>query len=151
MEITPPTAHMVEATSSDLYGSLDIFSAFYALARFFAVHHSCSPWSGRIIDPIYGVRVFDLRFVDARDEVLPVNANHHYAGPTRVCGMIGGKDIAGYPVGAQPAPHTGEIWLAPFPQCNLMLPVKLHFDNEFSGPVNVFVTGISGCGPAGQF
>jgi hypothetical protein len=33
--------------------------------------------------------------------------------------------------------------LAPFPQCNLMLPVKLHFDNEFSGPVNVFVTGIS--------
>jgi hypothetical protein len=73
-----------KASPTDLQGSSDKISAFYALARFFPVHGSCSPWSGRLFN---WTRLFDLRFVDARDEMLPVNSDHHFI-----------------------PPHTGEIW-----------------------------------------
>jgi hypothetical protein len=150
--VTPLPTDTLEATPVQQRGTIDELTAYYSLSRLLAARGTCT-LRNRIYD---GVRLFDLRFIDdAPYEQLAGNADHHFAGETRVC-RISGYDIAGFPVGAIPAPesHTGKIWLARFPPCTVLIPVKLHLDNKIDDkpqPTDFYTTQVVGCGPDRRF
>jgi hypothetical protein len=120
-DATPPSDWPV--TPAQMRGTVDQLTAYLALARHLAGHHSCA-LALAVFD---GRRRYDLSFTDLGTEKLP-----GFVSPIEVCRMSR-RRIAGFPAdrGGTGTTDQGKLWFARLIPGDLMVPVRMEFGSEF--------------------
>jgi hypothetical protein len=126
---TPPsTGRPLFVAAEQIRGTVDQLTAYFLLERQLAHGGTCA-----LVVPVFdGSGLYNLRFTDARREVLSADGYQNFAGPSQLCEVVR-EDIVVNPDRNEDTYRHGRIWYARVMEGDRMAPVRMEFDTAFGG------------------